>query len=104
LRRDAIIVVMHDIPGNWYAIIEESGSSGQYAYFKVTHTFDLGPDRETAVQAAQQLTATHKPAHPWSEQARQIFEHGVDAWIVIVQGAMHKHHFRVSLARLVATH
>jgi hypothetical protein len=54
---------------------------------RIQRTFDLGADRQTAYAAAAQLAVTFKPRSPWQERGRQVFEHGSDGWIVIVQGA-----------------
>lgn len=89
--------------GHWHVLVEENTSSGQYAVWRIAETVELGPDRDTAYASAQQITATHRPANPWREQSRRIYEHGPDAWIVVVEGAASTHHFRVSLVKLVHT-
>src|SRR6185295_16251399 len=94
---------VNGILGHWHALIEENtGGGGQYANWRVNRTVDLGPDRDTAYAAAARLAVTYKPRHPSQDRGRQIFEHGPDAWVVIVQGAMSVHHFRLSLVKLAA--
>ncbi|MCP2329210.1 hypothetical protein HDA40_007717 [Hamadaea flava] len=89
--------------GRYFALLEEStGGKGQYANWKLTNLFDLGLEREAAVAGALQLARTYKPRHPWSDRGRRIFEHGLDSWVVIVEGATSSHHFRLSLTRLLA--
>ncbi|NUT18650.1 MAG: hypothetical protein HOV77_05655 [Hamadaea sp.] len=90
--------------GRWYGLIEETTSTGQYANWKLTNMYDLGLDRDEAVAGALQLARTYQPKHPWSDRGRRIFEHGVDSWIVRVEGATSAHHFRLSLTRLISEH
>ncbi|MEV0268050.1 hypothetical protein AB0H43_04675 [Hamadaea sp. NPDC050747] len=90
--------------GSWYALLEESTGSGQYATWKLTTYFELGDDRETAVTRIQYLAATYRPQHPWTDRGRRIFEHGADSWVVVVEGSTSRHHFRLSLTRLLAEH
>ncbi|NUR49258.1 MAG: hypothetical protein HOV71_14085 [Hamadaea sp.] len=88
--------------GRFYALLEESTGNGQYANWKLTHSYDLGEDREAAVAGILRLARTYRPKHPWSDHGRRIFEHGTDSWVVLVEGATRRHHFRLSLTRLLA--
>ncbi|NUT35634.1 MAG: hypothetical protein HOV79_21480 [Hamadaea sp.] len=91
---------MHGIPGNWYALIEETSGGGEAAKWRLTKTRGLGPDRANALEMAAEMAAAHKPEYPWQEKGRQVFRQGEDTWIVVVEGAKSTYHFRITLAVL----
>ncbi|MCE7008446.1 hypothetical protein LWC34_37375 [Kibdelosporangium philippinense] len=84
----------------WCVLIEETVGMGEGQRWSVSRIrkFDT---REDALAAAEQTAREYQPQHPTFAKARDVYQIGVDSWVVCVPGATRQYHFRVSVGKKV---
>lgn len=84
----------------WVLFIEEFGSHGgsDLVLGNGTHVYpQVFNSRDEAQQVAAQAAYMHKPGHHLQEQGRRVMRESFDSYVVLVEGAMRKAHFRVTV-------
>ena len=87
----------------WYVLIFEDVSGGQYRRRQLSEVIAAGADRDEARVAALDEARYFEPDHPKIEKGRWVFQTSPDTWVVRMQGAASVSSFEVQVARLVAT-
>lgn len=84
----------------YVCVVEENIADPSLAW-RVAHVSPAYADRQAARAAVYEVARDYRPSNPSIESWRRIIRIDDDNYIVEVQGAMTKWHFRVSVGQLV---
>lgn len=84
--------------GAWCVLLEENTGYSEGKRWGLTKIRQCH-SRAAALADAAMMARKFEPEHPKSERNRMIFRAGDDSWVVWVEGATQKFHFRVTVAK-----
>lgn len=84
--------------GGWCVLVEEITGQAEGQRWSLSHIRPFAT-RDEALMDAAMMTRQYEPQHPARPRGRWIYRVGQDSWTVVVQGAMSRFHFRVSVAQ-----